>query len=316
MSYGTPSRRAGNLLIVLSVLLPLCIAGWLVWRSAHSSADEKKETPELKPGPSASGESGQDRSGKPEESPQSAPSEKDGKEGDKDDQKGYPLKGMTVVLDPGHNPNNRKHPDKINQLVDIGTNKKACDTTGTETNSGYAEASFTLDLARRIRTDLEKRGATVKLTQDGKRSYGPCVDERAEIGNTAKADAAISLHADGAAQGGHGFHVILPASVREGDADTTLIAGPSRHLGTSLAKAFHEVSGARISNYIGTKDGLVTRDDLGGLNLSRVPKVFLECGNMRDAQEAAHFTDPKWRGRAADGISEGISNFLTKKAKS
>ncbi|WP_342776370.1 N-acetylmuramoyl-L-alanine amidase [Streptomyces armeniacus] len=218
---------------------------------------------------------------------------------------------MTVVLDPGHNPNNRKHPDKINRLVDIGTNKKACDTTGTETNSGYAEASFTLDLARRVRTDLEKQGASVKLTQDGDRSYGPCIDERAEIGNTAKADAVVSLHADGAAQGGHGFHVIVPASLRAGDADTTAISAPSRRLGTSLAAAFDKVEGARKSNYIDAEKGYVTRDDLGGLNLSKVPKVFLECGNMRDAGDAAQFTDPEWRGRAAYGIAQGITDFLT-----
>ena len=35
------------------------------------------------------------------------------------------------------------------------------------------------------------------------------------------------------------------------------------------------------------------RSDLGGLNLSTVPKIFIECGNMRNADEAAKFQDPR-----------------------
>lgn len=296
-------------MIVLASLVPLCFAGWLVWQSMRGDTeDEGSGSPPVKPGPSASGTAGRDgdEQGRP------------GGEGtgDGDDADGgarEPLAGRTVVLDPGHNPTNRKHPTEINRQVDIGTNKKECDTTGTETNSGYAEAEFTLDLARRVRTELRARGATVRLTQDGDRPWGPCVDERAEIGNEAKADAVVSLHADGAAQGGHGFHVIVPASVRAGGADTSAISAPSRRLGISLAAAFDEVEGARRSNYISAEEGYVTRDDLGGLNLSKVPKVFLECGNMRDAGDAGLFTDAKWRGRAADGIARGIADFLTGK---
>lgn len=100
--------------------------------------------------------------------------------------------------------------------MDIGTNSKECDTTGTATNAGYPEARFTLDVSRRLRTLLEERGATVKLTHDGDRPWGPCVTERAEIGNKAHADAALSIHADGSAVGNRGFHVILPDAVHSG----------------------------------------------------------------------------------------------------
>jgi N-acetylmuramoyl-L-alanine amidase len=182
---------------------------------------------------------------------------------------------------------------------------------GTATRAGYAEAAFTLDLARRVRQLLQAEGAHVVLTQDGNRPWGPCVTERAEIGNRAHAAAVVALHADGAASGDHGFHVILPARVVAGAADTRGIVGPSRTLGVTLRDAFHAVTGEPLANYLGGGTGLMVRSDLGGLNLSRVPAVFIECGNMRDTADAARLSAPAWRERAARGIALGITRFLT-----
>ncbi|WP_229358446.1 N-acetylmuramoyl-L-alanine amidase [Streptomyces sp. UNOB3_S3] len=221
-----------------------------------------------------------------------------------------PLRGKVVVVDPGHNIHNAEHSTEINRQVDIGTGHKECDTTGTETNSGYAEATFSLDVAHRLRAILQSRGAKVVLTHDGDRPYGPCVTERAEIGNKAHGDAAVSIHADGAGPGQRGFHVILPAKVRGGAADTGPIVEPSKELGARVAGNFVKVTGSAPSNYIGHGTGLDTRGDLGGLNLSTIPKVFIECGNMRDAQDAALLTDGGWREKAAQGIADGITDFL------
>uniref|UniRef100_A0AAU3H5W4 N-acetylmuramoyl-L-alanine amidase n=1 Tax=Streptomyces sp. NBC_01401 TaxID=2903854 RepID=A0AAU3H5W4_9ACTN len=223
-----------------------------------------------------------------------------------------PLSGRTVVIDPGHNPGNRDHAREINAQVKMGTGHKECDTTGTATNSGYAEAQFTLDVSRRLRTLLEKEGAKVVLTQDGDRPFGPCVDERARIGNEEKADAVVSVHADGAATGNRGFHVILPAAVHGDGADTAKIVVPSRELGVRIAGNFVRTTGSAPSNYIGEDTGLDTRDDLGGLNLSTVPKVFIECGNMRDPKDAALLTSKGWRQKAALGIAGGINSYLTR----
>ncbi|MEU6014385.1 N-acetylmuramoyl-L-alanine amidase [Streptomyces sp. NPDC047515] len=221
-----------------------------------------------------------------------------------------PLSGRTVVIDPGHNPNNRLHTREISRQVDIGTTYKECDTTGTSTNSGYPEGEFTLDVSHRLRTLLEAQGAHVVLTYDNDRPYGPCVDERARIGNEAKADAVVSVHADGSAAGNRGFHVILPGPVRDGKADTTKIVEPSRDLGTRIAGLFVRDTGSAPSNYIGGNTGLDIRKDLGGLNLSTVPKVFIECGNMRDPKDAALLTNANWRQKAAQGIADGISSYL------
>ncbi|MFH9610522.1 N-acetylmuramoyl-L-alanine amidase [Streptomyces sp. NPDC017448] len=221
-----------------------------------------------------------------------------------------PLTGRTVVIDPGHNPGNRDHTREINEQVDIGTGRKECDTTGTSTDDGYAEARFTLDVSRRLRALLESAGARVRLTHDADRPFGPCIDERARFGNEAKADAVVSVHADGSAVGNRGFHVILPARVKGGGADTSPIVGSSADLGARIAGHFARTTGSAPSNYIGGKTGLDTRDDLGGLNLSTVPKVFVECGNMRDPKDAALLSSESWRQKAAQGMADGISSYL------
>ncbi|MFF2776412.1 N-acetylmuramoyl-L-alanine amidase [Streptomyces sp. NPDC058052] len=226
-----------------------------------------------------------------------------------------PLAGRTVVVDPGHNPGNFGHGREIARKVDIGTARKECDTTGTATNASggeeaYTEAAFTLDVSHRLRKLLEARGATVVLTHDADRPYGPCIDERARIGNEAAADAVVSVHADGSAAGHRGFHVIVPAKVREGAADTGPIVAPSRRLGEGIVAGFRGATGTSPANYLGGGTGLDVRSDLGGLNLSTVPKVFVECGNMRDPKDAALLTSGVWRQKAAQGIADGIVTYL------
>ncbi|MFC8370219.1 N-acetylmuramoyl-L-alanine amidase [Streptomyces sp. NPDC057239] len=315
MSYTGPGfdppqprrSRRGPLTVALAALVPGALLGWAVYAAVGGSGDDEgsgstaaSTSPSAPASASASSRTSSPApSASSEDEKPSAPAAASG-----------PLEGKVVVIDPGHNPENFKHTAEINRQVDIGTNRKACDTTGTSTNDGYAEADFTLDVAHRMRTLLEKQGATVKLTQDGDRPFGPCVDERARIGNEAKADAVVSVHADGSGTGNRGFHVILPGAVDAGAADTRAIVEPSDDLGTRIAGNFVRVTGSAPSNYVGGGTGLVTRKDLGGLNLSTVPKVFIECGNMRDSKDAALLTSGAWRQKAAQGISDGIVSFL------
>ncbi|WTB84180.1 N-acetylmuramoyl-L-alanine amidase [Streptomyces cellulosae] len=310
-----PQRRSrrGPLTVALAALVCGGLLGWGVYAATGSTDDKGAEaggSPSAAPptpspaassptGGSASPSAGDEESSPAPRTPSASAPAAAG-----------PLKGKVVVIDPGHNPTNVKHTAEINRQVDVGTHRKECDTTGTSTNDGYAEAEFTLDVAHRMRAILRKQGATVKLTQDRDRPFGPCVDERARIGNAAKADAVVSIHADGSGAGNRGFHVILPGPVNAGQADTRAVVEPSRELGERIAGNFVRVTGTAPSNYIGGGTGLVTRKDLGGLNLSTVPKVFIECGNMRDSKDAALLTSGAWRQKAAQGISEGIVSFL------
>ncbi|WP_330330173.1 N-acetylmuramoyl-L-alanine amidase [Streptomyces sp. NBC_00536] len=308
--------RRSTLAVAIAAIAPLCLAGWvLVEVTTGAGADDGRPPaaaqppaapPSSQPRPqgsasasaSASPSASASASASPGQSTAAAPA------------KG-PLAGRTVVIDPGHNAGNFKHTSEIDKQVDIGTGRKECDTTGTTTNAGYLEADFTLDVSKRLGAILEAKGIKVVFThQAPDRPFGPCIDERARIGNAANADAVVSVHADGVAEGNRGFHVILPAKVKGGAADTANIVGPSRELGERIAGNFTRTTGSAPSNYVGGGTGLVVRDDLGGLNLSTRPKVFIECGNMRDAKDAALLNSPEWREKAAQGIANGIVGFL------
>lgn len=219
---------------------------------------------------------------------------------------GADLSGRVVTIDPGHDGGNAAHATEINQLVDIGNGTKACDTAGTQTNGGYTEHAFTWDLANRVKTRLEARGARVVLTRPDDTGWGPCIDERAAIGNRAGSDAAVSIHADGGPATGRGFHVIMPGLV---PGYTDAIVEPSARLGRSVHESFASATGIPPATYIAV-NGYDTRSDLGGLNRSVVPKVFIECANMRNATDAALLTDAGARDRMADGIATGIATFL------
>jgi N-acetylmuramoyl-L-alanine amidase len=220
---------------------------------------------------------------------------------------GGDLSGRTVVVDPGHNGGNGAHPSTINRQVGIGHGvRKACDTVGAQTASGYGESRYNLAVAREVARILRREGAEVILTRRGNGGVGPCITRRARIGNEAQADAAVSIHADGGPAGGRGFHVIRPTRI-EGLTDD--IYAESRRLGRILRAAYGERTGLPRATYVGG-NGLVARSDLGGLRLSDVPKVFVETANMRNATDASRIESSRFRKRIARGIADGLERFL------
>jgi N-acetylmuramoyl-L-alanine amidase len=212
---------------------------------------------------------------------------------------------MVVTIDPGHNGGNFSDPSYIGTLIWNGRENETCDTTGTATASGYTEAQFNFNVAQDLKTDLEAEGASVVLTRTTNTGVGPCVTQRAAIGNNAHSDAAISIHADGGPADGRGFAVLEPVADGVNDAIIT----PSQELGADVRSSFLAQTTMPISTYDGT-DGVAPRDDLAGLNLSTVPKVLIECGNMRNATDAALLVSPAWQAQAAHALSSGITTFL------
>ena len=216
-----------------------------------------------------------------------------------------PLRGRTVVIDPGHNGqsvariNNRKVPDGRG-----GT--KACNTTGTSTNAGYAEHRHNWAVATLAAERLQNLGARVVLTRPDNAGVGPCVDERAAIGNRFAADVVVSIHADGAAAKARGFHVIRSTGMAGGGS----VEKKSARLAELVRDAYAKRTGLPRSTYLGRGTGITPRGDIAGLNLSRVPAVMLEAGNMRNATEARLLSTSRFHAKEADAVVDGIRAFL------
>ncbi len=220
-----------------------------------------------------------------------------------------PLAGRTIVIDPGHQLGNHNFPRQINAPVPAGGFTKPCNTTGTATNGGYPEATFAWQVSRRVARRLRALGARVTLTRHSNRQdrWGPCVDARGRAGNRVGADLKLSIHADGSyAAGARGFHVIVPADRAPWTDD---IAASSMRLARAVRRGL-VAKRFVLATYIAGGDGLDVRSDLGTLNLSDVPTVMVELGNMRSAAEARVMTSPAGRARYARGLVAGVRRFL------
>ncbi len=217
-----------------------------------------------------------------------------------------PLADKVVGIDPGHDGGNGLAPQVINQPVFNGTGTEPCDTTGTETDSGYTEAQYNFNVATYLQADLEAEGAAVVMTRTNNDGIGPCVTTRAAIINDAHADVAVDIHADGGPEGGRGFAVLEPVADGPNDA----VIGTSDEFAAVMRDTFLARTGMPVSNYDGV-DGLQPRNDLAGLNLTTVPKVLIECGNMRNATDAALLVTPSFQQTAAAAMAQAITEFLT-----
>jgi N-acetylmuramoyl-L-alanine amidase len=284
---GSRSRGRPALAVVAIVVL-LALTGWGVaeLRSrADRAAAQSEPTPSVSPSPPTA-----DPSPSPVTTTAPPP---------------LPLAGRTVVLDPGHNRDNGQHPAEITRQVDAGGLTKQCNTTGTATGSGIAEATVNWQIALALRDRLGAAGARVVLTRDADAGWGPCIDERAAIANREGADLLLSLHGDGAAASASGFHVIMPG-VSPGYTDD--IAADSRRAAVAVRDALVR-AGLPPAAYIGS-EGLDERTDLGTLNRSDVPAVMLEAGNLRNVDDAALLTGVDGQARVADALAQAVAEFL------
>lgn len=213
--------------------------------------------------------------------------------------------GKVIGIDPGHNGGNRDAPGVINRPVSNGVSTSPCNTTGTATDDGYPEADFTWAVANDLASSLRRLGAKVVMTRTSNTGVGPCIDKRARTINNARADVAIDIHADGAPAADRGFSMLVPVPTRYNKD----VVGPSRRYAGLIRREMRK-TGMPVATYLG-KGGYVPRDDLAGLNLTTVPQVLLEIGNMRNAQDARLHRSQRFQKATAAAIERAMAAYLT-----
>ncbi len=216
------------------------------------------------------------------------------------------IAGMVVFIDPGHNGANDA---SISRQVPTGRGgTKDCQASGTTTNTGYPEHTFTWDTALRVRAELNALGVRTALSRGNDTGLGPCIDARANTANSLRPNAILSIHADGGPPSGRGFHVNYSAPPLN-----QVQAGPSVQYARIMRDQL-QASGIPPANYIG-QNGLYGRSDLAGLNLAQYPAILVECGNMKNPADSALMESTEGRQKYADAMVRGVAGFLATQAQ-
>ena len=211
------------------------------------------------------------------------------------------IAGKIVFLDPGHNGAND---GSIGRQVPTGRGgTKECQTTGTTTDAGYPEHTFNWNTVLMIRQELNNLGVRTAMSRGNDNALGPCVDERAYMANALHPDAMVSIHADGGPAGGQGFSRELLEPSAEHRA--TGCVGPVRP-----GDARPDGGGGPATVDVHGQQRTLWAADLTGLNLAQYPSILVECGNMKNAGDAAMLASQDGQAHYANAVARGIASYL------
>ncbi|MEP9393332.1 N-acetylmuramoyl-L-alanine amidase [Gordonia sp. VNK1] len=223
------------------------------------------------------------------------------------------LTGKTIFLDPGHQGSAAGH-DLAKQVPDGRGGTKDCQTTGATGVNGTPEHTVNWDIAQLVKAGLESQGARVVLSRNDDTGWGGCVDERAAAASRSGAAVAVSLHADSTTTGSDatkkGFHMIVP-TLPVPDATVNQVQGSGGRTASNLMRDAFLKAGFPAANYAGVVNGIQTRSDIAAVNLTKVPAVFIEMGNLSNPQEAAALSGRDGQLKYSMAITDGILNYVS-----
>ena len=93
------------------------------------------------------------------------------------------------------------------------------------------------------------------------------------------------------------------------DGPNTSVIGSSLRFGRDVHAMMLRDTPLRVGDYYGL-DGYIRRDDLAGLNLTTMPKVLIETGNMSNAADTALLVSPGVQRAVAAALAAAIARFL------
>jgi N-acetylmuramoyl-L-alanine amidase len=197
----------------------------------------------------------------------------------------------TVVLDAGHG---GKDPGAVSR-------------------NGLHEKALVLDIALRVRAHLAAAGVRVVMTRD--KDHFWTLEDRPFLAARGGGDAFVSIHLNSVAtrtvQGIETF--VTPSEHYPPTAESRLTgrypAVPNNRFNHSNTVLGHQIQKALVG---------ITRADDRGLKRARfvvlknsaMPAALVECGFLSNPQEEQKLSTPSYRETVAQGIAQGILNYL------
>jgi N-acetylmuramoyl-L-alanine amidase len=198
-----------------------------------------------------------------------------------------------ICLDPGHG----TLPAVGRQREPVGPGSRV---TKIKDGGGAAgEADIALQIARRTRTLLLRRGYRVAMTRTGSGYRGGNI-ARARFCNARGAALMLRIHADGSTDTSQrGISTLTPAYHRGWTDD---VDRASRRAARAIQSGLVRATGARDL-------GVVERSDLTGFNWADVPVVLAETGFLSNPIDRRLLRSSAYQRRIARGITAGVAAF-------
>ena len=187
------------------------------------------------------------------------------------------LQGKVIVIDPGHGGSD---PGAIGRVL------------------GVTDADLGLTIGQKLRTLLQAQGATVIMTRDSDIRVG--LSDRPAMSNKAEADLFISIHGNSAENtAAKGIQVYYYAP----DTNANLMAQRfiRNKLATEVSKSMQAATGSTSS--VRTANYAVLREN-------DRPSILVEVGFVSNAEEEALLAEDSYRQKLANGIYQGVLNYL------
>lgn len=197
-----------------------------------------------------------------------------------------------VVLDPGH----------------------GGEDDGTRGGRGTREKDLTLDVCRRLASQLATAGVQVRLTRDGDRTLS--LADRSRFAAQAKADLFLSVHFNAAGNDkAAGVETYLmpmrgqhsTSDGADGPGDARAYSG-NRSDGANAYLAY--VVHRRLVKTLGAEDRGVRRARFAVLREAPCPAVLIECGFLSNAGEEAKIRSPHYLQAISASIAAGTRDYL------
>ncbi len=198
----------------------------------------------------------------------------------------------TVVLDPGHG---GKDPGAIGR-------------------TGIMEKDLALDIALRVRAHLAALGVRVVMTRDTDRYW--TLEDRPFLAARGSGDAFVSIHLNASAtRTVRGVETFVTAAENYPPTAESRLTGrypavPNNRFNHSNTVLGHQIQRALVG---------ITRAEDRGLKHARfqvlkdsaMPSALVECGFLSNPQEEQKLATPSYRETVAQGIAQGIVNYLS-----
>jgi len=218
-------------------------------------------------------------------------------EGKENDASETGIKGI-VAIDAGHQRKGNYEQEPVGPGAKSTKAKVSSGTQGRFT--GVPEYELNLVIAKMVRDKLLDRGYEVVMIRES-HDVNLSNKERADIANESGADIFIRIHANGSTNPSvHGSSTIYPSSKNPYVAD---LSDASYKLSKAIVDSLCKSTGSKNL-------GAVARDDMSGINWSKIPVTIIEMGYMTNEKEDKLMQTEDYQEKIAEGICKGIDKYF------